>query len=107
MNRYLNQDVTPWLTKFADIDCEIEMHKTLLELLRPSDMKYRKAAARYFYFQAMAWYEYATRTRNRAHHPPPERRATDCPLPENQARLYPRAFPAVSDIPGPESWRKG
>ncbi len=59
MSRYLNQDVTPWLTKFADIGCEIEMHKTLMELFLPTELKYRKTAARFFFFQAMAWYEYA------------------------------------------------
>jgi len=57
--RYLNQDLVPWLTKFVDIEKEIQMQKTLLDLLQPEDFLYRKTTARYFYFQAMAWYEYS------------------------------------------------
>lgn len=59
MYRYLNQDMIPWLTKFADIEKEIQMQKSMLEILRPEDLLSKKTAARYFYFQAMAWYEYS------------------------------------------------
>ncbi|MCE2822802.1 MAG: SUMF1/EgtB/PvdO family nonheme iron enzyme [Saprospiraceae bacterium] len=59
MYRYLNQDMIPWHTKFADIEKEIQMQKSMLEILRPEDLLSKKTAARYFYFQAMAWYEYS------------------------------------------------
>ena len=59
MYRYLNQDMNPWLTRFADIEKEIQMQKSMLEILRPDDLLAEKTAARFFYFQAMEWYEYA------------------------------------------------
>lgn len=59
MYRYLNQDMNPWNTKFADMEKEIQMQKSMMEVLRPDNLLYRKTAARYFYFQAMAWYEYS------------------------------------------------
>jgi hypothetical protein len=51
MYRYLNQDMTPWNTKFKDIEEEIQMQKSMMEVLRPDDLLYRKTAARYFYFR--------------------------------------------------------
>jgi formylglycine-generating enzyme required for sulfatase activity len=59
MHRYLNQDMNPWLTRFADIEKEIQMQKSMLEMLRPDDLLAKKTAARFFFFQAMEWYEYA------------------------------------------------
>ena len=59
MYRYLNQDLNPWLTKFADIEKEIEMHESLISLLQKEDLSLRRIVSRYYFFQAMAWYEYA------------------------------------------------
>jgi formylglycine-generating enzyme required for sulfatase activity len=59
MHRYLNQDMNPWLTRFADMEKEIQMQKSMLEVLRPDDLLAKKTAARFFFFQAMEWYEYA------------------------------------------------
>lgn len=59
MNRYLNQDTVPWISKFADIEKEILLHKSLLDLLRPDELIYRWVAARYYFFQAFSWYENA------------------------------------------------
>jgi hypothetical protein len=59
MHRYMNQDITPWTTKFRDMEQEIQIQKSLMDLLQPDDFLYRPTAARYYFFQAMSWYEYA------------------------------------------------
>ncbi len=59
MHRYMNQDITPWTTKFRDMEQEVQIQKSLMDLLQPDDFLYRPTAARYYFFQAMSWYEYA------------------------------------------------
>lgn len=57
--RYVNQDILFWNTKFSDIEKGMLMQKSLLELLRPEELLFRNISARYFFFEALAWYEYA------------------------------------------------
>ncbi|MFN7832737.1 MAG: caspase domain-containing protein, partial [Bacteroidota bacterium] len=45
MHRYLNQDAIPWKSKFADIEKEIQMQKSLLDLLRKDDFLVQKTSS--------------------------------------------------------------
>lgn len=57
--KYINQDMFPWNNKFSDIEEGMLMQRSMLELLRPEELLYRNTSARYFFFESLAWYEFA------------------------------------------------
>jgi formylglycine-generating enzyme required for sulfatase activity len=57
--KYLNQDVFPWYSKFYDIEKEIQMQESLLQILKSDDFMYRSSCSKYYFYQAMTLYEFA------------------------------------------------
>jgi len=57
--RFLNQDITPWISKYEDIDKGIQINLLLSEITEPQNFLLERIVSRYFFYQALIWYEYA------------------------------------------------